>query len=285
MSARHVNFAQLNRDEKNLLFIRAGLGENLTAGAGHKALSPELKAIATDGLFKTDAVDRGDEAAVGNGMRTLNGFPRTVLVDAVFRLLGRMPADGRRIKQDLRTLHGGEPGAFGIPLVPADQHANLAELGVPRLEASVARREVELLVEERVVRDVHLPVDTEQFAISVDDNGGVVIEPTGTLFEERGDDHDTVLLGDFLERLRARTGYRFGQFEVFVVLGLAEILRAEEFLRADNLGALLRGFFGEREGLLEVCLRVGRAAVLKKTERDFGGFRHGRTRLLNRRPC
>ena len=52
----------------------------------------------------------------------------------------------------------------------------------------------------------------------------------------------------FWKAVGAGAGNRFGQFEVLVVFALAEILRAEEFLGADDLRALLGGAFGERRG-------------------------------------
>jgi hypothetical protein len=51
---------------------------------------------------------------------------------------------------------------------------------------------------------------------------------------------------------------------------LAEILRAEEFLRADDVRTLLRRSFSEREGFLEIGGRIGRTGMLKQTESDFG---------------
>ena len=74
----------------------------------------------------------GDKAAVGDGVRALDGFPRAVLAFAVFFFLARMPADGGRIKKDLRALHRGQPRGFGIPLVPANQHADFSVTCVAR---------------------------------------------------------------------------------------------------------------------------------------------------------
>src|SRR5690606_41798513 len=51
-----------------------------------------------------------------------------------------------------------QPRGLRVPLVPAHQHAEAADAGVDRFEAEVAGSEVELLVEARVVRDVHLAV-------------------------------------------------------------------------------------------------------------------------------
>ena len=45
---------------------------------------------------------------------------------------------------------------------------------------------------------------------------------------------------NFWKAFVRRAGNRFGELEIFVVFGLAEVLGAKEFLRADDLRALLR---------------------------------------------
>ena len=130
-----------------------------------------------------DAVDGRHEAAVRDGVTALNGFPRTMLSFAVFLFLARMPADGRRIEKNLRALHRCESRGFGIPLIPADEHADLAVARLPSLEPKIAGREIKFLVEQRVIRDVHLPVDAEQRAVSVNDRGGVVINAAGAFLK------------------------------------------------------------------------------------------------------
>ena len=77
-------------------------------------------------------------------------------------LLVRVPADGGRVEEHGGALQRGQPRALGIPLVPADQRADPAGPGVEGPEAQVARREVELLVEGRVVGDVHLAVEARR---------------------------------------------------------------------------------------------------------------------------
>jgi hypothetical protein len=69
-------------------------------------------------------------------------------------------------------------------LVPANQNADAAEAGVPSPESSVSRGEVELLVEQRIIRDMHLAVDSQQGSIGIDDHGGVVVKAFSTFFEE-----------------------------------------------------------------------------------------------------
>ena len=109
--------------------------------------------------FEADAIHRRDIDAVGDGVRALHGPPGIVLRRAVLRLFGGMPADGGRIEKNVRARERGEARRFGIPLVPADQRRDAAELRIERAEAEIARREVKLLEEERIVRDVHLAVD------------------------------------------------------------------------------------------------------------------------------
>src|ERR1019366_6784074 len=93
----------------------------------------------------------------------------------------RMPADGGGIEQNLRALQCRQARGFGIPLVPADQHADLAVAGWPGAETEVAWSEIELLVIERVVRDVHLAIDAQERAVGIDDRRRVVVEAGGPL--------------------------------------------------------------------------------------------------------
>ena len=52
-----------------------------------------------------------------------------------FRRIARLIADGRGIDEHLSTLQGHQTGGLGIPLVPADQHAEFADGGLDRVEA------------------------------------------------------------------------------------------------------------------------------------------------------
>ena len=73
------------------------------------------------------------------------------------------------IEEHGRAAQRREARALGVPLVPADERADAARPRRRRPEAEVAGREVELLVEERVVRDVHLAVEAGDLAVGVDD--------------------------------------------------------------------------------------------------------------------
>lgn len=90
----------------------------------------------------------------------------------------------RRVEQDLCSLQGGQAGRFRIPLIPADQHADAPVAGVEGAETEVTRGEIELLVEQWIVRDVHLAIQTALPAVRIEDDGGVVVQARRPAFEE-----------------------------------------------------------------------------------------------------
>ena len=91
---------------------------------------------------------------------------------------------------------------------------------------------------------MHLPILAEILAVSLNDRGGVVIKTGGATLEKGGDDHNSQFLGQLSERLRGGARDDLGQFEVVVVLALAEVFAQKEFGKTDNLGPLLRGITG-----------------------------------------
>ena len=123
-------------------------GEDAAEGVGDEAAAPELDAGAgvwspgpwsstVAGLpsaavsFEFDvavlvayAVDGADEDSVGDGVGALGGLPGVVLGGAELFLFGGVPADGGGEEEDLGSAEGGEAGAFGVPLVPADERAD-----------------------------------------------------------------------------------------------------------------------------------------------------------------
>src|SRR5690348_3510029 len=126
-------------------------------------------------------------------MASLNQLPAFVLCLAILGLLRWMPADRGWVKEDLSSLERSEPRAFRIPLVPADQHADLAIAGFPGAKASVAWREVKLFVIEGVIGNVHLAIDAFDRAIGLDDHRRVVIKARRAPFEKRSNNDRLVL--------------------------------------------------------------------------------------------
>jgi len=76
-------------------------------------------------------------------MRPLNRAPGIVLARAEFRLLGWMPPNRGGIKKYMRALQRSETSALGIPLIPTDQRAYAANIGVESSETEIAGREIE----------------------------------------------------------------------------------------------------------------------------------------------
>src|SRR5579883_3437070 len=109
-------------------------------------------------------------------MAALDGLPRFQLRFAKFGFLRRMPSDGGGIKENDCAGKRAEARAFGIPLMPADEHAEASEGGNEIQKSGVAGGEVELLVVKRVIGDVHLAIDPGDFAVSIEHGGGVVID-------------------------------------------------------------------------------------------------------------
>ena len=89
---------------------------------------------------------------------------------------GWVPADCRRIEENLGSLQGRQPGGFGIPLIPAHKRPHAGIRRVKRSESKVARGEIVLFVVEWVIRNVHLAVDSTQGAVAIEHNRRVVIK-------------------------------------------------------------------------------------------------------------
>ena len=290
--ARDLDFLCVEVGVEDLFLIVRGLREDAAEGIGDEAAAPELDAagggviagafhqdsvVLHIAVLVADAVDRADEDAVGNRVRTLDGLPGVILALAELDLLAGMPADGRGKEERLGTLERGNACPFGIPLVPADKRADGAGGGLLRQEAKIAGREVELLVVQRIVGNVHLAIDrgdvVRRGAGVVQNGGRVVIQPRSAALEERGDDNELVLANDFTERRSRRAGDGLGDIEERVLFALAEVLRAEELRQADEFSPVLGGLAHAGHGLREVSLGGGDAGHLD--EGNAGGFRGG----------
>ena len=80
-------------------------------------------------------------------------------------------------------------------MVPADEWADIGESGGERLKAEVAGREIEFLIVQRVVGNMHLAIPAGEFAIGVEDNRGIVVNARCAPLEYRADDNDAQSLG------------------------------------------------------------------------------------------
>jgi len=101
-----------------------------------------------------------------------------------------------------------------------------------------------------------------------------VIESRRAALEQRCDDHDPQFAREFAQRLRRRAGDGLRQREKLVIFLAAEVLRAEQFLKADNLRAAGRGFADLPFGLGKVLVRIDLATGLNQSDPEFIGLRH-----------
>ena len=96
------------------------------------------------------------------------------------------------------------------------QHTSVADPRVARGEArkaEVARREVELLVVQGIVRDVHLAVEPGDASVGLERDRRVVVEALGAPLEERRHDRDLARGRELAELLGRRAGNRLGEVE------------------------------------------------------------------------
>lgn len=107
--ALDFDFSEVNRNDEDFFFSFGSTGEDLARGVGYEALAPELDAVAISGwdFFETDAVGGGDEAAIGDGMGALDGFPGVVLAFAELEFFSGVPADGSWVEENLSAGEGG----------------------------------------------------------------------------------------------------------------------------------------------------------------------------------
>src|SRR5436309_3004507 len=102
MSARDIHFGEVHGHDENFFFFGAGFGEDFARSSGNETLAPEFDAVARE-AFIANAIGDSDIAAIGNGMRALDGFPGGVLAFALRIFFVGMPADGGGIEEDFGT--------------------------------------------------------------------------------------------------------------------------------------------------------------------------------------
>ena len=78
---------------------------------------------------------------------------------------------------------------------------------------------------------------------------------------------------DRAERFSSWSGNRLGEIEKFRVLGLTRVVRAEQFLRTDDVRASLGGVLDFRDCLVEVEARLGRTTHLDEPDGDLVSVR------------
>ncbi len=182
-------------------------------------------------MLVANAIDRGNEDSVGDGVRALHGLPGGVLGFAKLGLFARVPPNRGWVEERLCAGESREPCCLGIPLVPADQGADGAVAGGDGLEAEIAWSEIKLLVVERVVGNMHLAIDAGDVVwrggFVVENGGGVVVEPGRAAFEEARDQRYLLFADDGRQARGAGARDGLCEGEEGVVFALAKVLGAE----------------------------------------------------------
>ena len=232
---------QVDIHHQALFFLVARTIVEFALRTRHETAAPELDALGLTARIRleTNPVHRHHRQTVGHGMTTHHRGPRLTL--ALLLLLGVVGgiADGSRVDEDIRTLQCHQAGSLGIPLVPANQHAQLAHRSLDRVEAQVARGEVEFFVVGRIIRNMHLAVFSGDGSILLNHHRRVVIEARRTALEERCNDYHAQILRQFAVEFGRWSRDGFGKVEVLHILYLAEVERVVEFLQNDEFSATL----------------------------------------------
>src|SRR5262249_5509448 len=144
VAARLFGFLRVAFDDEDFFFLATRLRDDLAKRISDEGVAPELKArIILGGIaFVTDAVHDSDVRSVGNCVSALNRAPCFQLRCAVLGFFLRMPADARRIEDNLRAAKRGEARTLRIPLVPADLNADARVFRIEIRKTEIARREI-----------------------------------------------------------------------------------------------------------------------------------------------
>ena len=142
------------------------------------------------------AIDNRHIDSVRDGVAALHRAPGIVLGGPKGLLFARMPANRRGVKQNGCAAQRCQAGGFGIPLVPADERPDASHVRLEGPKTEVTGSEVELLIVGRIVRNVHLAIQTDHAPVCVDDGGAVVIHARSAPLEDRRDNCDLLLLRD-----------------------------------------------------------------------------------------
>src|SRR5687768_12093032 len=183
MGADKINILEIASNYQ-VLFLLGRHFHNVSSRIAHETRAPEFNAprVLT---FVSHSVYGCNKNAVGDGVTSLNCLPGRELRISVLLFLGGVPADGSGIKEYLGAGKSCQARSLRIPLIPANQNADAPVMGVPGPKSQISRREVKLLVIERIVRDVHLAVFPEISSVGVQNGSGIVIDAGCSPFKQR----------------------------------------------------------------------------------------------------
>ncbi len=243
----------------------------MAKGIGDERVAPEFEAriAVLRFAFESNTIDDGGVDAVGDGVAALNRFPGVELGGAELGFFVRMPADAGGIENHIRAAECGEARAFGIPLVPADLHADARVASVKIRKAEVAGSEIELFVIERIIRNVHLAVFAQEGAVGVEHRAGIVINAGSAALEKRNDQRDFLLFCHLRELFGGRPGDRFRKIEKVGVFRAAKIFAMKQFVQGNDLRAASGGFADSVNRFREILFGVRCALHLHEPDGKF----------------
>ena len=119
---------------------------------------------------------------------------------------------------------------------------------------------------------MHLAIRSQERAIGVDYDGGVVIYARRAPFEDRADEGHLQFPRQPRQGLGSGPGDRLGQIEEGGILLAAEVLRAEQFLKTDDLRAFAGSFADAPFGFGEVFVGVLGTGHLDQADAELGAL-------------
>ncbi len=271
VSARVFALRGIALDDENFLFVVRSFSDYLPKRIGDERIAPELETgiAVSRPAFVADAIHDGDVHAVRDRVCALDCFPCVELRRAELRLLMRMPPDARRIENHLRAAERGKSRTLGIPLIPANLHADFSVLCVEIRKSEIAGSEIKFFVIERVVGNVHLAIFAEIAAIGIDDRARVVIHAGSAPLKKGSHDDDFFLFRNFSESRGRGTRNRLGKIEKLGVFFAAEIFAAKKLVHAHDLRAARGSFANLFDRALEIFFRIRRRAHLNQADGKF----------------
>src|SRR5262249_40872911 len=145
-----------------------------------------------------------------------------------------------------------KPRPFRIPLVPANQRAELSRTRVEGAKTEITRSEIELLVVKGIVGDVHFAIEPAKGAVAIKDCRCVVVDARRTFFEQGSDQYDAVTPGRGRQFFGAWPWNGLGQIEQRVIFALTEVLGLKQLRQADNSRAASSRVGNTAQGLFEI---------------------------------
>jgi hypothetical protein len=122
-------------------------------------------------------------------------------------------------------------------LIPADEHGDLCITRLKARKSKIARGEIEFLVVQRIVRNMHLAIFARQRSVRVDHHCRVVVNARRTPLKKRRDDDNLFFPGKIPKRVGARARDGFRELEIPMIFALAKVARAKQLLETNNLCA------------------------------------------------